>query len=87
MPVEQAVKTGALSQAEWNEGLSGIIFFTLAYVMGEQKRRKAMGEGAASVAGGSTTSLKPMEFAASLQTSTAAESTPAETSSQPSSAG
>lgn len=70
MPVQSAIAAGALSADEWADAEASIVFFT-AWVAGAT-RQTIGGEMkmAASFLNGSITSLPPMEWIASLRTST-----------------
>lgn len=85
LPVDLALKNQAIDADEWREAEAAIVFFTSGYAMASRSEREAKGQACALVLGGSTTSLPPTEFLASLRTLTTAEtSAPAETSLVPS---
>lgn len=71
IPVDLAIQRKVIEQVDWDEVESTIVFFTVGYAMSKRAKREEFCELIASRIGGSTTSCTPMEFAASLQTSTA----------------
>lgn len=71
MMVDLALSQGVLSAAEWKEAESNLVFFTCFYSLATSARQARLASSAASVLLGSTTSLTPTEYAASLKTSTA----------------
>ncbi len=88
VPSDVAVQRSIIDKDEWLEVESAIVFFTCAYAMARRSGREAVARSMALLWGGSMTSLPPMEFVASLKTSTSAETSGASTpSSQPSSTG
>lgn len=70
LTVDAALARKAIEAEEWSEAEGAILFFTCGYAMARIAQRKRRAALLASVIGGSTTSLPPMGFAASLQTST-----------------
>lgn len=75
IPAEIAVSRKAIDAEDWREAESGLVFFTCAYAMAPRANRAKMAEGLASVLGGLITSSPLTEYAASLRTSTQAETT------------
>lgn len=70
LPIDTAIQSGAIDADDWSDAENAIVFFT-AWVAGTPRREMtAAAVLAASLTGGSTTSLPPMEWAASLQTLT-----------------
>ena len=76
LPIEAAIAQGKIDREDWSELESAIVFFTCHVMPARKMNRVAIGKATASVLSGSTTSSSPMDFAASLQTSTNAEPTP-----------
>jgi hypothetical protein len=72
-PVDVAIQRRVVDREDWEEVQAAIVFFTVGYAMSKRAKRAAFCEHIASLIGGSTTPLKPMEFAASLLISTPAE--------------
>lgn len=83
LPVDTAINQQKFDIEEWEEVESAIVFFTAHVLTCRKMTRAAVAKATASVLNGSITSFGPMEFAASLPTSTRAEPTPAPTSSLP----
>ena len=72
LPIDTAIQAGAIDADDWSDAENAIVFFT-AWTAGTPRREApAAAMLAASLMDGSTTSLPPMEWAASLQTSTQA---------------
>lgn len=70
VPVQSAIASGALTADEWADAEAAIVFFT-AWAAGTPRQETASEmKLAASLLNGSTTSLPPMEWIASLRTST-----------------
>ena len=86
LPIDAALARGVIDQDDWTEAESALVFFTCAYTMVPRMARERVANAYASVMRGSITSLPPMEYAASLPTSTSAETSapPPEPSSVPS---
>lgn len=72
-PVDLAIQRKIIDADDWSEVESAIVFFTVGYAMSKRAARTQFCELISSRIGGSTTSLPPMEFAASLLISTQAE--------------
>ena len=72
LPVDAAISSGKLDTEDWAELESAIVFFTCLTCTAKKAERKAQAQGASKLLGGSITSLVPMEYAASLRTSTKA---------------
>jgi hypothetical protein len=85
LPVDAAVSRGVIDDDDWREVEAAIVFFTCGYAMAAKAKRQQTADAVASILMGSITSLQPMEFAASLRTSTpVVSSEPAPQSSVPS---
>ena len=87
LPVDIAIARAVISEVEWSEVESVLVFFTCGFSMAMPSRQSLMGNVLASVIGASTTSLRPTEYLASLPTSTKSEPSTNPTSSQQSFAG
>ena len=72
IPVDLAIQRKIVEQEDWDEVESSIVFFTVGYAMAKRAGRAEFCELISSRIGGSITSSSPMEFVASLQTSTPA---------------
>lgn len=85
-PVDQAISGGIISADDWAEAEASLVFFTCGFSMAMRTRKETSALGLALILAGSITSLSPMDFAASLQTLTLAETSaaPAAESSVPS---
>lgn len=70
VPVDIALQRDLVTEDEWHDAECVIIFFTCASTMTLRTHRATVVQSAASVMKGSTTSLPPTEFLASLQIST-----------------
>ena len=75
LPVDVAIQQGKIDEEDWEEAQSAIVFFTCHVSMAKKSGLTKASELMASLVSGSTTSLPPMEFAASLQKLTPAEPT------------
>jgi hypothetical protein len=84
LPVDTAISAGKIDSEDWEEAASSIIFFCCHYAMARKADRETVARGTASLLGSSITSSNPMEFAASLPTSTQAVPTKPAPSSIPS---
>lgn len=73
LPVDVALARKEIEPEDWAEGESAIVFFTVGYLMALRAKREPIGKALALVLGGSMTSSTLTEFAASLKTSTAPE--------------
>ena len=69
LPVPDAVRSGVLTDEEWSEVESAIVFFTGAYWLAPIRRRKEVVTALCSMLGWQATSSLPSEFAAGLPTS------------------
>ena len=69
LPVPDAVRSGVLTDEEWSEVESAIVFFTGAYWLAPGRRRKEVVTALCSMLGWQATSSLPSEFAAGLPTS------------------
>lgn len=74
--VDAALQRNIIDAEDWSEAEAEIVFFTSGYAMAKKAGRRTFCELVASVIGGSITSLPPLEFLASLPTSTTAETSP-----------
>jgi len=83
LPIDNAISMGKLDEEDWLELEAQIVFFTCLVQTAKKADRTMVAASVASVVGGSITSLAPMTYAASLQTSTTAEPTPVTVSSLP----
>ncbi|HQT68620.1 MAG TPA: hypothetical protein PLC74_13565 [Acetobacteraceae bacterium] len=72
MPVDAAISAGKMKADEWSDVESSIVFFTCWLSGTPRKDIPTEANLAASLIGGSMTSLTAMEWAASLKTSTTA---------------
>ncbi|AOJ70869.1 MULTISPECIES: hypothetical protein [Burkholderia] len=85
LPLESAVSAGKIDDEDQAEVESAVVFFTCIYALASKAERKNHANRTASLLKGSITSLPPLEFSASLPTSTkGATSAPAVVSSVPS---
>lgn len=84
LPVDTAISTGKMDAEDWEEVLSGIVFFTCSYAMARKANREATAKAYASFLDASITSLAPTEFVASLPSLTQTEPTKPAPSSIPS---
>lgn len=75
IPVDAAIAQNIIDDEEWTETESAIVFFTFNYWLSRKAIRSRQASATASVLKASVTSLSAMEFIASLQTSTQAETT------------
>lgn len=75
LPVETAIQQKKLDVEDWEEALSGIVFFTVHFAMAKKSDRETVAKAMSSLLGSQITSLVPMEFAASLPTLTPVEFT------------
>lgn len=73
VPVEGAIASGRLDEDDWADAEASIVFFTCVLSGTPRKDLNAMQQWAASLLGGQTTSSAPMEWVASLPTSTEEE--------------
>ncbi len=87
LPVDIAITRKIISDAEWSEVESILVFFTCGYAMAMPSRQAIMANFLASVLGGSMSSSPPTAFIASLPTSTTNATSPAPPSSPQSVAG
>lgn len=83
VPVDAAISQGKIDAEDWSELEAAIVFFTCHAVTTRKANRASIAKATASVLNGSITSSAPMEYAASLQTSTTAAPTPKTASSLP----
>lgn len=83
LPVDAALAQGKVDADDWSEVESAIVFFTAHALTCRKADRMIVATATAKVLDGSITSLEPMAYGASLQTSTKAESTQPPTSSIP----
>ncbi len=72
LPVDMAIQRGVIDADDWADAEAEVVFFTAWAAGNGRKDRPAQMVFAAQLIGGQTTSLPPMEWAASLQTSTPA---------------
>lgn len=85
IPAEVAVARKVIDDEDWSEAESGVVFFTCGYAMTPRRLRENKATALALILRGSTTSLAPLEWVASLPKSTEGEtSEPAPASSLPS---
>lgn len=84
LPVETAISSGKIDSEDWEEALSGIVFFTSHYALARKADRSTAAKGTAEFLGASITSSTPTEFLASLPTLTLAAPTTTTPSSIPS---
>ena len=75
MPLDDAIRAGALDAEDVEEVENAVVFFTLGWLMHKRSDRQAVLEGAASLWGAQVTSSDCTEFSDSLRTSTAADPT------------
>lgn len=73
VPVDVALSRNVIDSDDWGEAESAIVFFTSVYALERRANRQTMGTSLALMIGGSMTLLGPTEYLASLQTSTAPE--------------
>ena len=69
LPVPEAIRAGVLTDEEWSEVESAIVFFTGAYWLAPSRRRKEVVTALCSMLGWQATSSLPLEFVAGLPTS------------------
>ena len=69
LPVPDAIRAQVLTDEEWSEVESAIVFFTGAYWLAPIRRRKEVVTALCSMLGWQATSSLPSEFAAGLPTS------------------
>lgn len=74
-PVEEALRTGKMSQEDWSEVENSITFFTVAYCMESRRTSAAVLNFAANLSGASVEWLSCTEYLTSLQTSMQAAAT------------
>ncbi|MHB8406243.1 MAG: hypothetical protein ACYDCJ_12550 [Gammaproteobacteria bacterium] len=85
LPVGVAISRKLLSEDDWMDAESALVFFTCAFSLIQRGLRVTLGPAFAAALRGSITSSSPTDFAKSLKTSTPAEaSEAAEPSSVPS---
>lgn len=70
LPVDAAISRGVIDSEDWEEALSSLVFFTVHHAMAKKADRQRINTSTAAVLNGSITSLLPMEWVASLPTST-----------------
>ena len=73
LPIDPAIARGVIDADDWREAEASLVFFTCALSMVPRMAKERVAQAYASVLRGSTTSLLPSEFIASLPTSTAVE--------------
>jgi len=73
VPVDSAIKSGQITQAEWEEAEAALVFFTSLYALAPQSKKGEVIEAVAGILSASTTASKPMEWTGSSPTSTSAE--------------
>lgn len=73
LPVDIAMKNGAIDAQDWAEAEAALVFFTCAFAMAPRAGREIVARSAALVLRGSMTLLSVTEFAASLPISTPEE--------------
>lgn len=73
LPVDTAISRGVIDAEDWQEASAAIVFFTVHHAMAKKADRQRISVSTAALLDGSITSLVPMEFLASLPTSTPAE--------------
>lgn len=83
LPVDAAIAQGKLDDEDWSEIEANIVFFTCHAMTARKVNRASIAAATASVLNGSITSSAPMEYIASLPTSTKEEPTPVTPSSIP----
>jgi hypothetical protein len=83
LPIDAAISQEKVDREDWEEVESSIVFFTAHYQTCRRATRAGVAKATASVLNGSITSSPPMEFIASLPTSTKNEATQANPSSLP----
>jgi len=77
LPVDQAIARGAIDAEDWSEAEASIVFFTCGSWMARREKREEKKTALALVLRGSISSLLPSEFADSLATLTATETSEA----------
>ena len=77
LPIDQAIARGVIDAEDWSEAESALVFFTCALSLVRRISREPIARTYALVLRGSITSLPPLEFVASLPTSTPAETSEA----------
>ncbi|HQT24971.1 MAG TPA: hypothetical protein PLK99_00030 [Burkholderiales bacterium] len=80
VPIDSALRSGVLDADDWDEARSAILFFTCLYAICPKREKAKRAQAAAALLRGSITSSSPTEFAASLPTSTTAETSMAASS-------
>jgi hypothetical protein len=83
LPVDVAIAQGKIDAEDWSELEASLVFFTCHVMPARKLNRAGISKATASVLDGSITSSSPMEYAASLPTSTKVEATPKPVSSLP----
>jgi hypothetical protein len=83
LPVDTAISAGKVDEEDWEEVVASIVFFTCLVQTAKKSDRTMVAASVALIVDGSITSSAPMAFAASLQTSTKVDPTPATVSSLP----
>jgi hypothetical protein len=73
LPVDAALAQNLIDAEEWGEAESAIVFFTFHYALARKAERSKAATGTALILRGSITSSTATEYAASLPTSTQAE--------------
>ena len=84
LPVDAAISNGFVDAEDWREAESAIVFFTCLFWLTPKAERQKMAAATAGLLKGSITSSPPSEFAASLPSSTPAQTSPVAASSVPS---
>lgn len=69
IPVDVAIKQGAIDADDWREVEATLVFFTSIYALAKKAQRKPAMDWICSITGGSSTALTPVEYAASFPTS------------------
>ncbi len=75
LPIDAAISKGLIDRDEWSEAESTLVFFTCFYALAKKSDKADMLKAVADVLKALSTSLPPMEFIDSLQTSTKVEPT------------
>jgi len=73
VPIDAAIKSGAISQEDWKEAEGTLAFFTCVWYAESRKNRKEFLEGLVNMMNFSCTSQNCADFVASLTTSNAEE--------------
>jgi hypothetical protein len=84
VPVDMAIENKIIDSDDWAEVESALVFFTCAYSMAPRSRQERVATALAPALRGSISPLQAMDFAASLPTSTPAETSAPIISSVPS---